>query len=91
MVAHMSDKPFHSPKAKPARPMTKPGDRLFVFYASSSDRTAISCDLHTRPDGDLEVRFLVAGELLCWQRFATRAAALQWAGQGRKELQKGGA
>jgi hypothetical protein len=84
--------PFYSPDAKQAPPrVAKPGELLFEFVRAA-DRAPMSCELRFHGESyGWEAQFFERGELLFSRgAFVTRKAAIAWATEERKAMEKGG-
>ena len=89
----MTDEPFYSPNWKPTpKPAAlKPGERLFVFAKASSGEW-MACDLIFRAESyGWEARFSDrTGLVFSRGAFVTKAAAIAWAEEQRKGIEKSG-
>ena len=77
----------NSPQAPPRQP--KPGELLFEFVRAT-DRAPMSCELrfHVESFG-WEVQFFVRGDFFSGRgAFVTKALAILWAEQERKEYER---
>jgi hypothetical protein len=83
----VSDKPFSSPKTRPARA----GSPHFLFeFVRAADNTRLTCQVRNQGKSfGWEAQFLERGELFYSRGlFTTRSAALRWAEEERKAMEK---
>ena len=83
----MTDEPFYTPNRVTLPRVARPSEPLFEFLRGH-DR--FLCELRYHGEFGVEAQFFKNEELFYSRRFDTRAAAVQWAEEERKALEKVG-